>query len=122
MATDTDLRAAVDAEHRKQEFEQEAGQAVTPAPMPDHTEPQQAPDDLRVDGTVQLGLFETGGKHATSSTLRLTGGKIDLVDGRAFKKGDTVKLEVVAVVGFIGQQDKVDAQTGQVVSCEQQHK
>lgn len=78
-------------------------------------------DEIRIDGPAQLSMFDVGGKKATTGTLRLTGGKIDLVDGKAFKKGTTVVLEVVAVVNSVGQVDKHDAETGQVVSCEQRH-
>lgn len=78
-------------------------------------------DEVRVKGSTQLGLFSAGGKAPTSSSLRLTGGKFDLMDGQAFKKGDTVVLQVVCVVDTVTQRDKTDRKVGVVVSCEQQH-
>lgn len=80
-----------------------------------------APHEITVDGTQQLELFDLGGKRPTSSKLRLAGGAVDVIDGRAFRKGDVVTFSGVAVVSAIGQQDKRDASTGQVVSCEQKH-
>jgi hypothetical protein len=78
-------------------------------------------EELRVDGTTQLGLFQAGGKAPTSASLTLTGGKVGLVDGRAFQKGDTITVTVTAVVTGVAQQDKADAKTGIVMSCEQKH-
>jgi hypothetical protein len=79
-------------------------------------------EEIRVDGTVQLGLFDAGGKKPTSSSIRLTGGKVLIVDGKAFKKGETVTFEGTAVVDFVAQQDKTDAKTGIQVSAEQLHR
>src|SRR4051812_33487453 len=110
--TDAPTRDAIDAEHR--EFEHD-----NPATAPEGGAPPI--EDLRVDGTTQLGLFDAGGKRPTSASMKLAGGKIALVDGRAFKKGDTIRLEITAVVNDVGQKDTADKATGQVVSCEQRH-
>lgn len=79
-------------------------------------------DEIRVKGTTQLGLFEAGGKQPTSSSLTLTGGKFDLMDGQAFHKGDTVVLQVVCVVDTVTLKDKTDRKVGVVTACEQQHR
>lgn len=99
----------------REEFEQEAD----PMPPADSSPPPL--DEIRVAGTTQLGLFDAGGKKPTSASMRLTGGKVGLIDGQAFRKGDTVVLEIVAVVDSVKLQDKKDGNTGIVVSCEQQH-
>jgi hypothetical protein len=84
--------------------------------------PEPPVDEIRVDGTAQLGLFNAGGKRPTTSSLRLTGGRVMVLDGRAFKKGDTIHFEGTAKVDFVGQQDKTDGKTQIVVSAEQQHR
>lgn len=78
-------------------------------------------DEITLKGTAQLSIFDMGGKIPDSSSLKFTGGKVALADATAFKKGETVVVRVVAVVNSVKQKDKHDAQTGQVVSCEQQH-
>lgn len=98
------------------------GQEVTPplAAVPDPDE-QPLLEELRVDGTAQLSAFDLGGKRASSSSLRLSGGKILLVDGQAFRKGDVIHFEGTAVVRELGQRDKPDPKTGIVVAAEQKH-
>jgi hypothetical protein len=78
-------------------------------------------EEIRVDGTVQLSMFDLGGKQAQSSSLRLTGGKVKLVDGAAYRKGDVIAGTFTAVVNEVGQKDTHDPQTGIVVSAEQKH-
>jgi hypothetical protein len=108
-------RAGIDAEHeRLEELEREAGEAVDPGL-------QLAPEEIRVKGQEQLSMFDLGGKKAQTASLRLSGGRVMLVDGQAFKKGTTIHFSGVAVIGGVGQQDKTDSKTGQVVSCEQMH-
>lgn len=130
--TAEELRAQVDEAHerngtenpsqRKKEFEEEAGQAVGEMPPAPPVDPPAPPlEEMRVDGTTQLGMFDSGGKKPTSSSIRLTGGKVELVDGKAFRKGDVVRLEVVAIVREVAQRDKPDRQTGIVVDCQQKH-
>lgn len=77
--------------------------------------------DPQIEGSTQLSFFKAGGKSPDSATLKLTGGAIDLAHGTGFKKGDTIRLEVYAVVREVGQRDKEDAKTGHVVSCKQKH-
>lgn len=77
-------------------------------------------DELRVDGTAQLGLFNAGGKQPTTATLTLAG-KIVLEDGRAYRKGDRIHIEGVAVVRGLSQKDRVDKATGLVLECVQAH-
>jgi hypothetical protein len=74
-----------------------------------------------VDGTAQLGLFNAGGKAPESASLRLSGGRILLVDGQAFRKGETIRFSGTAVVREVAQRDKPDSKTGIVVSAEQKH-
>jgi hypothetical protein len=78
-------------------------------------------EEIRVDGTTQLGFFDAGGKAPQTSSLRLTGGKVELVDGRAFKKGDVIDFSGTAVVREVAVRDKADGQTGIVISAEQKH-
>lgn len=84
-------------------------------------DPQPPVDEIRVDGTAQLGLFDAGGKRPTSASLRLTGGKVLIVDGKAYRKGDVISGTFTAVVDEVGQKDKADPKTGIVVSAEQKH-
>lgn len=77
--------------------------------------------ELVLDGTTQLGLFDAGGKQPTSATVRLTGRRIELADGRGFRKGETVRLQVTAVIDRVSLKDTRDAETGIVVACEQAH-
>jgi hypothetical protein len=83
--------------------------------------PVERDGELRVDGTTQLGLFDAGGKKPQSASLTLAGGRIGLVDGRAFRKGETVTFSGVAVITAVALQDKRDKATGIPVSCEQKH-
>lgn len=108
------------------ELEENAGPAVGPMPTPgqrtiDGEEVQPPVEEIRVDGTTQLGMFDAGGKRPASASLRLSGGKILLVDGQAFRKGDTISFSGTAVVREVGQRDKPDPATGIVVSAEQKH-
>jgi len=79
------------------------------------------PEEIRVDGTTQLSAFDVGGKRATSASIRLSGGKILLVDGKALSKGEVIHFSGTAVVREVGQRDKSDPKTGIVVSAEQKH-
>lgn len=78
-------------------------------------------EELRVDGTTQLGLIDFGGKKPQTASIRLSGGKIALQDGRAFRKGDVITFQGTAVVREVGARDQVDAKTGLPVSAEQRH-
>lgn len=93
-------------------------------PEPDgHDEPAETVyvEEIRVDGTTQLGMFSSGGKAAGSASLRLSGGRIMLLDGRAFRKGDTIRFSGTAVIREVAQRDTPDRATGIVVSAEQKH-
>jgi len=79
------------------------------------------PEEIRVDGTTQLAAFDMGGKRATTSSIRLTGGRALIEDGKAYSKGEVVHFSGTAVIREVGQRDKPDPQTGIVVSCEQKH-
>ena len=103
---------------KAQELEGEAGEAVGAMPA---NPPQNDPVEIQVGGTAQLELFDLGGKRPTSSKLRLAGGSVDVIDGQAFRKGDVIRFSGTAVISAVTQQDKRDAQTQQVVSCEQKH-
>jgi hypothetical protein len=113
-------REEIDAAHRRQEFEEEAGEAVGAMP-PRDPDPQPPVEELRVDGTTQLGIFDPGGKKPTSATLTLGGGAFDVMDGKAYRKGDVVTFSGTAVVREVKDRDKVDRKTGIVVSCKQAH-
>ena len=88
---------------------------------PQQPEPQPPVEELRVDGTAQLGMFDAGGKKPGGATLRLSGGAIELVDGKAYRKGDVLTFSGTAIVREVGQRDKEDRATGIVVSCTQKH-
>lgn len=78
-------------------------------------------EEIRVDGTTQLGMFDAGGHKPDGSSLRLSGGRIQLVDGKAFRKGDVIRFEGTAVMREVAQRDTPDPKTGVVVSTEQKH-
>lgn len=103
------------------EMRENAGEPVGEMPPQPPQDTSPPIDELRLPGTAQLGFFDAGGKKPGSASLRLTGGKVSLVDGQAFKKGETIVLQIVAVVDSVKLQDKKDSATGMVVSCEQQH-
>jgi hypothetical protein len=80
-------------------------------------------EDLRVDGLVQLGMFDAGGKKPQSATVALAGLKpFDLVDGKAFSKGDRVYFSGVAQVFDVGQKDMLDKATMIATTAVQYHK
>lgn len=121
MSAEAPTREAIDAAHARQEAEgavtergvehQKDGGAIVPEP----------PEEIRVEGTTELRLFDVGGKRATFSSLRLSGGKVLLVDGAAYSKGDVISFSGTAVVREVGQRDKPDPKTGMVVDAEQKH-
>lgn len=78
-------------------------------------------EEIRVDGTTQLGLIDFGGKKPQSAVVTLTGGQLELLEGRAFKKGDRIRFAGEAVVFEVGARDKTDSKTGIVVSAKQKH-
>lgn len=108
-ATEAPTREEIDAAHAQLD-----GNGASAAPAA-------PPDEILVRGTTQLGLFEAGGKKPVSSSLRLSGGRVLLVDGQAYRKGDRIRFEGTAVVEEVAQRDKTDSKTQIVVACEQKH-
>ena len=91
-------------------------------PVPPHEDPDQAapaPADLVIETGSQLS-FAVGGKKATTGSVRLVGGKID-VDGN-LEKGQRIVLRVEAVITEIAFRDKKDPKTGNVTGCDRAHK
>lgn len=78
------------------------------------------PEDIIVSG-IAMSYPNMGGKKPTSATLKLVGGKVEVAEGTAFKKGQTIAFRGVAVVNFVGQKDKHDAATQQVTGAEARH-
>lgn len=74
-------------------------------------------DTIVVDGTVQLGLREVGGKAPLGATISLSGAKADIETGRTFDKGQVLVFQVAAVVDGVAQKDKTDKKTGLVMEC-----
>lgn len=77
------------------------------------------PDPLLIDIGGQLSMIP-GGKKATSSTLRIVGGKFEVAG--ELKKGQTIEVTLTVQVGAVEFVDIKDATTGQVVACERRHK
>jgi hypothetical protein len=133
--TETERLERLEREQDDLDRDAQTGDVVTPDTEPepgeaagdDEPDPYPEADDdepaepvatfLRGDG--QLG-FKVGGKTPTSSSLTLTGGKIN-VDGQ-YAKGATVVLRVVARVNDVAFKDKEDPKTGQVIDCTRGHK
>lgn len=111
-----------DGTAKARNLEDNAGPAVGEMPP---AEPEKAPepiiDEIRVEGTEQLSIFDVGGKRANTATMKLTGGKVKLVDGQGFKKGTRVWFTGEAIVDDVGQKDETDPKTGQVVAAQQRH-
>lgn len=115
-------RERAEAEGKAEELRQEAGEPVGEMPpnAPDGAPPE--PEEVVIDGPDQLSIFDLGGKQPTRSSMRLTGGKVRIQDGEAFKKGRRVRFSGEAVVYEVAQRDDTDSKTGQVVDAEQVHK
>lgn len=128
------LRAQVDAEHERLDAEEAVasfdggleeqipGQTTIYGDEVVVEEPDLPVEELRVDGTAQLGLFDAGGKRPTEAVIRLSGGAFTVAEGRGFRKGDRIRFEGVAVVREVAQKDKPDRQTGIVTQCVQSHR
>lgn len=86
---------------------------------PEPQDPHGSDEALRLDTGGQLS-FDVGGRPPTSSSLSLTGGKLE-IEGQ-FEKGETVVIRVEAVVNSVGFKDEHDPKTGQVVGCARQQK
>lgn len=94
-------------------------------------EPEQFPGPLLQEdssGQVQLvveGRYEKlsnsiTGRTPTSSTLRITGGKVEV--GGMYQPGDRVSFLVTVVVDEVTVRDEKDLKTGQVVGRARNHK
>lgn len=128
-ATEDELLAAEEAQmdgpgnyfSQPDELRQEAGEPVGPMPPETPAEPL-APEELQVSGTVQLSMFNLGGKLPTGASISFIGGKTKIASGTAFKKGELLKVSGVVRVTASGQVDTIDKATGTAVSCEHQFK
>jgi hypothetical protein len=78
------------------------------------------PEEIIVSG-VKMPYGKLGGKTPTGGTLSFSGGKIELEQGTAYKKGQTIRGTFVAVVKEVAQVDTHDSATQQVTSAEQRH-
>lgn len=107
---------------KAQELAQEAGEPVGPMPPAPVSSEDVPPDEIRVHGTHQLSMFKTQGKRPTSSSVTFIGGKVQLVDGEAYAKGEVLRVRGLALVVGEGAQDSLDTSTQSVVSCERQHR
>jgi hypothetical protein len=77
--------------------------------------------EVRVDGTVQLGLIDFGGKAPQSATLSLTGAKADLTEGTGYRKGERVFFAGEAQVYAVTGRDTLDKTTMIPTTAEQHH-
>lgn len=91
------------------DFDPGAHEAVRGEPVP--------PDDIQVTGTGQLDLFAANGKRPSRATLSVSVPKVALQAGTAFAKGETVVLQLVAVINGEGTVDKLDKATGIAVEA-----
>jgi hypothetical protein len=77
--------------------------------------------EVRVDGTVQLGLIDFGGKAPQTATLTLTGAKADLTEGTGYRKGERVFFAGEAQVYDVGGRDTLDKTTMIPTTAVQRH-
>jgi hypothetical protein len=87
----------------------------------DGTEVQPEIGEVRVDGTVQLGLIDFGGKKPQTATVTLAGGQFDLAEGQAYSKGERLFFAGQAQVQAITGRDKLDSKTMIATSAVQHH-
>jgi hypothetical protein len=78
-------------------------------------------EEVRVDGTTQLGLIDFGGKRPQSATVTLTGGQFELEHGTAFRKGDDILFAGRARVTAVGGHDVLDTKTMIATTAVQKH-
>ena len=74
---------------------------------------------LTMEGEGQLSL-DVGGEKPNISQVKMRGASIELPDGQ-FKKGQRVSLAIEGRVAKIEFEDKIDPQTGDVVSTVRRH-
>jgi hypothetical protein len=87
----------------------------------DGSEVQPEIGEVRVDGTVQLGLIDFGGKKPQTATVTLAGGQFDLAEGQAYSKGERLFFAGQAQVQAITGRDKLDPKTMIATSAVQHH-
>lgn len=116
MSLATELDAAHELE--QEEFDRERAERVRALENEDW---DGATAEIRVQGPAQLEMFKLGGTMPSSASLRFAGMKVKLVDGKAFKKGETIRFEGTAVINEVAQKDAHDSETQEVVSAEQRH-
>ena len=103
------------------DFKLEAGEPVGPMPPKTLSSIELPPEEIRVAGTVQLSKFKVAGKRPTSSSLKIMGGKIPILDDGAFSKGETVEVSGLVRITGEGAYDVGDKSTHAAVSCERRH-
>lgn len=99
------------------ELEGEAGAAVGDMPKDPPADSTPEVDEIIVDGTCDLSLFDFGGKKPTGAKLTLTGGAVAIAEGQGFKKGTRIRFTGEAIVNDAGSKDHHDTNTSQVVDC-----
>lgn len=96
------------------DFDDDTPDRVTPDPEPKGV--------VSAEGTVDVGKLKAGGKSPTHGTLKFEGLKeITLPDKMGYQKGNVVYITGLATVVQVGERDKRDGVTKQVVDCKQQH-
>lgn len=114
-------RAEAFGSKQSEELKGEAGEPVGKMPAKEAGSSQPEVDEIVLQGSSQLELFDMGGKKATRATIKFSGGKVKIEAGQGFKKGHRIRFSGEAIVNEVGQKDEHDPQTGQVVDCEQRH-
>ncbi len=124
------LEEAIAAEEAEADLD-EAAEAERNAPpesepdggVPETSEPDESADleqGVVIEASGQLSL-NPGGKKPTGASLRLTGGKVDIVTGE-LRKGQKVTVMVQASVDAVEFVDIKDPKTQTVVGCDRRHK
>jgi len=70
---------------------------------------------------IEMPYAKLGGKPPTHGSLKLSGGKVALAQGTAFKKGQTIHFSGTAVIKDVGTVDTHDSATQTVSDTEQRH-
>lgn len=64
--------------------------------------------------------FSVGGKKPTTTSVRLTGGKVNIPG--SYAKGSKLVLHLEVRVGEVAFVDEHDPKTNQIIGCERRHK
>jgi hypothetical protein len=117
-------QADLDAEPSQQEPTDESAHVDPPEPGETGDDSGNEPEDESqgpsVEASGQLSL-NVGGKRPTGASLRLTGGKVDIVTGE-LRKGQKVTVMIQASVDAVEFVDIKDPKTGTTVGCDRRHK